>query len=387
MESVDCPLSPMRDREPEYRALLRGALLAYFRRHRRDFPWRRDRDPYRVLVSEIMLQQTRAASAIPYFERWLLRFPTIAALAEAGEEEVLKAWEGLGYYSRAANLHRAARDIVKRHGGRVPSDPDDLRALPGIGAYTAGAVASIAYGIPVGAVDGNARRVLSRLMDERSPTERALYRWATTLVDPTDPGSFNQALMELGSQICLPRNPRCEACPISNLCESKRSGTQEVTPQRRSRRAAPRLTMVCVGLVWRRGGRSVTLVRQRPSRGLLGGMWELPEREVRGPAAAAATAGQLARCLTDSPRWERVGHSAMSGPREDSLLRCGPPRRLRPVAHDFTHRRMTYIPFVVEVSEMGWLPGLEGRYRWASRDGARELPMGVAQLKILKQVI
>ncbi len=377
----------MKQLGPKHVALLRAALLAYFHRNRRDFPWRLDKDPYRVLVSEVMLQQTRAASVVPYFESWMKRFPTITALAEASEEDVLKAWEGLGYYSRAVRLHRAARQIVGDHGGRVPPDFEDLLALPGIGPYTAGAVASIAYGIPAGAVDGNARRVLARLMEEPRPSAPTLSRWAAALVDPTDPGSFNQALMEVGAQICRPKRPRCGACPISRFCATKRSGKQETIPLPRSRKPVPRVTMVCVGLVWRGGDCPLALVRRRPTGRLLGGMWELPELEVSGSAEVDVVAHELARRLTNPARPTRVRDSARSDHLENCRVGLGLPHRLEPVEHEFTHRRMTYVPFVFEVSEVGWLPDGEGPYRWASSDEARRLPMGGAQLKVLKQVI
>lgn len=362
-------------------APLRAALLEYFRRNARDLPWRSNRDPYRVLVSEMMLQQTRAASVPPYFERWMRRFPTIATLAQASEEEVLKAWEGLGYYSRALHLRRAAREIVRRHGGRVPSAPGALRMLPGVGPYTAGAVASIAYGLPVGAVDANARRVLSRLMDEPSPTARMLEEWAGVLVDPADPGSFNQALMELGSRICLPRSPRCGGCPVSSHCGARRSGTEEVIPARRPRGPVPELTMVCAGLVCRTADSPVALVRRRPTGGLLGGMWELPGEEVEVPAQAGRAASELAGRLVGAARPACVRRS-----REPGRVRIGPLEELRPVRHEFTHRRVTYAPFRFEVWEVEWLPDLPGPYRWVSAAHARDLPMGVAQIKLLTQL-
>lgn len=362
-------------------ASLRAALLAYYRRDARSFPWRSDTDPYRVLVSEVMLQQTRAAVVSPYFERWMQRFPTISVLADASEEEVLKAWEGLGYYSRALRLRRAAREIVRRHGGRVPAAADVLRTLPGIGPYTAGAVASIAYGSPVPAVDANARRVIARLMNEPEPPPRMLEEWAGALVDPADPGGFNQALMELGARICLPRSPRCGECPIPDHCRAREAGTQAAVPTRRPRAPLPEFTVACAGLVSREKESSLLLLRRRPALGLLGGMWEVPGKEFDDPAEAGPVASELAGRLVGAGRSDRADRPIRGIP-----VRIGPMQELRPVRHEFTHRRVTYLPFAFEVSAVDWLPDLPGPYRWVSRGRASDLPMGVAQRRLLKQL-
>ncbi|PZN08590.1 MAG: A/G-specific adenine glycosylase, partial [Bacillota bacterium] len=203
-------------------AEVRSRLLHWYDRCRRDLPWRRTRDPYAILVSEIMLQQTRVETALPYYRRFLERFPTVERLAAATEAEVLRAWQGLGYYGRARNLWRAARAIVQRHGGRVPAEWEALIALPGIGEYTAGAVLSIAFGQPVAAVDGNAERVLARLFGidddlSRAPGRRAVRERAAELVASPRPGDVNQAVMELGATICTPREPACGNCPVDSL--------------------------------------------------------------------------------------------------------------------------------------------------------------------------
>ena len=192
----------------------RRALLGHFDRSRRALPWRSERTPYRVMVSEFMLQQTRVETVIPYYERWLRRFPGWEALADAGEDEVLRAWTGLGYYRRARNLHRAARVVRERFGGELPKEPAALKRLPGVGEYTAGAVASIAFGRAVPAVDGNVRRVLCRILDVAAPTAGRLREEAARLVDPGRPGDFNEALMELGATVCTPRAPGCGGCPV-----------------------------------------------------------------------------------------------------------------------------------------------------------------------------
>lgn len=223
--------------DPDWIGALRAKLLAFYDEHRRDLPWRHDPDPYRVWVSEVMLQQTRADTVIPYYERWLRRFPTLDALATAEPDDVLKQWEGLGYYSRARNLQRAARFVRERHRGDVPSEPSALRELPGVGDYTAGAIASIAFGRAEPAVDGNARRVLSRLLDIADARPTGLNKVATALVPNERPGDFNQAVMELGATICTPRNPRCDECPIGELCRSRARGTQHLRPRIRRRAA------------------------------------------------------------------------------------------------------------------------------------------------------
>ncbi len=213
----------MREPSRKWTLALRRALLAFYDARRRDLPWRRDPDPYRVWVSEVMLQQTRVDAVVPYYERWLRRFPTLHALATAEPDEVLRAWEGLGYYARARNLHRAARVVRERHAGDVPSEPAALRELPGVGDYTAGAIASIAFGRREPAVDGNVRRVLARLLDVADPPPARLRAVAAALVPAERPGDFNQALMELGALVCTARVPRCADCPVRGVC---RTGTR-----------------------------------------------------------------------------------------------------------------------------------------------------------------
>lgn len=282
------------------RAALRRALLRWWDAGRRDMPWRApagQADPYRTWVSEVMLQQTRVATAIPYYQRFLARWPTLEALASAAEEEVLASWSGLGYYARGRNLLAAARMARERHGG-LPPDPADLGALPGFGPYTVGAVASIAFGVPLPALDGNAVRVLARLLAvEGDPRERParerIEAAARALVPPRRPGDWNQALMELGATLCLPRRPACARCPVAALCEAYGAGrTGEIPPPRR--RTAPRLMEMALARV-ERGGR-LLLVR-RPGRGLLGGLWELPGVEVPPGSGDAEAADHLRRAL------------------------------------------------------------------------------------------
>jgi A/G-specific adenine glycosylase len=236
-------------------------LLRWYRRHRRDLPWRRTHDPYKIWVSEIMLQQTRVEVVCDYYRRWLRAFPTIQSLARAPYSRVLKLWEGLGYYSRAKNLHRAA----KLTGGRVPDSVEELLKLPGIGRYTAGAIASIAFGERAPLVDGNVARVLARVFGLTGNGK--LWTLAEELLPEKNCGDFNQALMELGALVCVPANPRCDVCPLRPVCAT-RGDALPVRKRRRTRHVTQDVLFI------RRNG--AVLLRQRPASGLLAGMWELP---------------------------------------------------------------------------------------------------------------
>ena len=256
-------------------------LLNWYRANRRDLPWRRTRDPYAIWVSEIMLQQTRVAVVVPYWERWMARFPTAGALAAAELDEVLSAWSGLGYYGRARNLHRGAQEVVARHGGAVPGSAAELRALPGIGRYTAGAIASMAFDLPEPLVDGNVARVLARLFAieddvKASATARRLWQIAGSLVPAHAPGDFNQGLMELGATVCVPGPPRCEVCPLAARCQARAAGIEAALPRTppRPRDADKPLLAGTAAWVARRG--RLLLARRRPD-GLFGGLWELPQ--------------------------------------------------------------------------------------------------------------
>ena len=256
------------------RRAIRSRLLGWFDRHQRDLPWRRTRDPYRIWLAETMLQQTRVPVVVGYYQRFLRTFPTVRKLARARMDRVLRLWAGLGYYQRARNLHRAARAIVREHGGKFPRRLEAALALPGVGAYTARAVLSIAYQEPVAVVDGNVARVLVRLfrLEDTDPNDRAaLQPLADQLVDPRRPGDFNQALMELGSTVCLPRRPRCGECPLEKLCAARRAGVERQMGVRRQKRARPTVTLSV--LVTRSNGR-VLLARE--PRGYFSGLWHFP---------------------------------------------------------------------------------------------------------------
>ncbi len=248
----------------------RKKLLAWYAANGRDLPWRRTSDPYAIWVSEVMLQQTRVAAVIPYYERFLAKFPTVEALASATEQELLAAWAGLGYYSRARNLHAAAKQIA----GAFPRTYDEIRALPGVGDYTAAAVASIAFGLPHAAVDGNVARVLARVTAEAAAKKR-LQALAGELMDRRRPGEFNQALMELGATICVPRSPQCLLCPVAELCEARALGRQNEFPAVAARGTRMRVDRTV--FVVEKNGRLLLWQRAADDR-RLAGFWELPER-------------------------------------------------------------------------------------------------------------
>jgi A/G-specific adenine glycosylase len=311
---------------PADRRRVARRLLAWFRRRARDLPWRHNRDPYAIWVSEVMLQQTQVATVIPYFERFLHAFPTLAELAAAEEQQVLHLWEGMGYYRRARDLHRAARQLVSSYGGQVPDDPESFRALPGVGRYTAGAVLSQAFDRRLPILEANSQRVLSRLLglrgDVRSaPLRQRLWQAAEDLLPAREVGQFNQALMELGALVCTPRAPDCPACPLAEWCVARRQGTQEEIPTR----ADPPLPVEVKesAVVVRRGAR--VLLARRPLRGRWAGMWEFPH----GPLTAGESYEQAAARLVA----ELTGLEAEVG---DELLT---------VKHGVNHHRITLVGF------------------------------------------
>lgn len=276
---------PKRLQSPISPENLAKILLTWWDAGHADLPWRQSKDPYAIWVSEIMLQQTQITTVIPYYERWLNRFPTVQTLAEAPLDDVLKLWEGLGYYSRARNLHQAAQTVVADYHGRLPETAVDLMQLKGIGRYTAGAIASIAFDEPAPVLDGNVIRVFSRLTDLKddtthTSTKNKLWQLATELVPSNRPGDYNQALMELGQQICLPAKPMCLLCPLAEPCLARQRGTQLERPVRPPRKNTPHYDVVA-GIIWEKDAQmgdvnTKFLIAQRPLDGLLGGLWEFP---------------------------------------------------------------------------------------------------------------
>jgi A/G-specific adenine glycosylase len=345
---------------------LRERLLAWYDAAHRTLPWRAPPgapppDPYRVWLSEVMLQQTRVETVRSYYARWLERFPTLEALAAAPLDEVLKAWEGLGYYSRARNLHRAAREVAERYGGRVPDDPGAFRELPGVGRYTAGAVMSIAYGRPEPIVDGNVRRVLARLTDDPAPSDSALWRIAERLVPCERPGDLNQAVMELGATVCTPRRPRCDACPVREWCAAYAAGTQAERPLPKKAKPLPH-EHVATAVIEDDAGR--LLLAQRPLDARLGGLWEFP--------------GTVRR------RGEPTEAAAVRGVRKGLGLEITPGEAIGIVPHAFTHLKASYHAVrcrVIggELRVVGW----EGA-AWVAPEEIEASALPVAQQKIAR---
>lgn len=272
-----------------------GALLVWFEERQRDLPWRRTRDPYAIWVAEVMLQQTQVATVRPYYQRFLERFPTVQALAEAELDAVLALWQGLGYYARARNLHQAARIVVARYGGEIPADYKALRALPGVGEYTATALLSIAFGQDYAVLDGNVRRVLCRLLDyaegfTSARAQRALRAWGEALLPKGQAGAYNQAMMDLGATVCLPREPLCGECPLQPYCLARERGVERERPVPLRRGPHRERSFVAAYIV---RGERLLFVRRRP-KGLLGGLWELPNVE---PQPGEADQAALMRLL------------------------------------------------------------------------------------------
>ncbi|MGX6444683.1 A/G-specific adenine glycosylase [Neobacillus sp. K501] len=260
-------------------------LISWFKSEQRDLPWRKDQDPYKVWVSEIMLQQTRVDTVIPYFNRFIEWFPTIEDLANANDDKVLKAWEGLGYYSRVRNLHSAVKEVKEKYNGQVPNTPKEISELKGVGPYTAGAILSIAYGVPEPAVDGNVMRVLSRILsiweDIAKPSTRKVFEEAVRrLISHDEPSEFNQALMELGALICTPTSPSCLLCPVREHCQAFHEGVQTELPIKTKKNSQRKVELAAAILKNRNGE---ILIHKRPESGLLANLWEFPNVEIQHP--------------------------------------------------------------------------------------------------------
>jgi A/G-specific adenine glycosylase len=328
----------------------RKNLQSWFAQFQRDLPWRRDRDPYRIWLSEIMLQQTRVGTVIPYYERFLARFPTVKSLAVASQEEVLRLWSGLGYYSRARNLQNAAQQIVRKHAGAFPAATADALALPGIGNYTAAAILSIAYAKRLAVLDGNVARVLARLGaiqgDLRAGSRwQELQRIADTLLDPRGPGDWNQAMMELGATICTPRAPQCLLCPVNEFCEARKLGRVDSIPEKRKKRATEEITLAALVFVDAKGYTLLlppprTLPKSKMNANvatLLSRLWHFPTIEVHSNAAKELKA--------------HVEQEFLGGKRLVIELVA-----LKKARHGVTYRSITVLPFRSNVAKLPHLP-------------------------------
>jgi A/G-specific adenine glycosylase len=340
-------------------------ILVWYSRHRRDLPWRRTRDPYRIWVSEIMLQQTRVDTVIPYYRRFLSRFPSIASLAQAPADEVLKVWENLGYYSRARNLHEAAKEMVARWKGTLPDNLDDLRRLPGIGPYTAAAILSFAHNRRIATLDGNVRRVICRLFSILEPTHlpstlKRISEIASEIVPLRASSSFNQGLMDLGASICTPTKPSCPACPLKRRCLALRAGIEDTLPSIKKRNPLPHKDMTA-GIIRDVHGR--LLMVQRPMKGLLGGLWKFPGGEKK-------------------PK-ESLEENLRRSLREDLGIRIKVRKPVISVKHTYTHFRMTLHAFECRAAGRGPDARVGQNWEWIGPSDFERLAFSKADRKII----
>lgn len=346
---------------------IQNILLGWYKKNARDLPWRKTSDPYAIWISEVMLQQTRVETVIPYYQRWLAAFPTIRTLAEADEDQVLKYWEGLGYYRRARNLGAAARILEDHFGGQLPAEKKALLSLPGIGPYTAGAVLSIAFNKPVPVLDGNLKRVFSRLFNISTPlqdanTTKQLWGIAETLLPESNPGDFNQALMELGALVCLPRNPRCPECPLSADCQAKLLSLQKELPVRKEKRPLPHL-QVTAAVIPQDGA---VLLAKRPPGGLLGGLWEFPGGKQEKDETLQAT---LAREIMEELNLEvEIGS------------------RLGKFQHAYTHYKVTLHAYHCQLISDDLQLNYHTEYDWVPLRELDSYPMGKIDRQIANRL-
>lgn len=353
---------------------LRSQLLAWYAAKARDLPWRRTSDPYAILVSEVMLQQTRVETAGGYYGPFLERFPNVDALAAAPMDQVLKAWEGLGYYRRAHALHAAAIRIVACHGGQIPSTAADLRKLPGVGPYTAAAVASIAFGHDEPILDGNAIRVIARLFAvsgriDRAATRRQLRSTAANLVPPGQAGDFNQAVMDLGSQVCTPAKPDCGSCPVSDLCAAHATGYETDYPVRAARKAIPHRDIVAA-IIWDGmpyAPKAQILISKRQTSDMLGGLWEFPGGHVE--------------------RSETMEEAVIRELREELAIEVSDVSPFMTVKHAYTHFRMTLHVFhcVHTAGDPQALASSE--WTWTAIERLERFAFPTADRKIIQRLI
>jgi len=343
----------------------RNHLVDWFLSEKRDLPWRENKDPYRIWVSEIMLQQTRVDTVIPYYNQFMQQFPTLSDLANSEEEKVLKAWEGLGYYSRARNLQTAVKEVQENYKGKVPSTIEEISKLKGVGPYTAGAILSIAYGVPEPAVDGNVMRVFSRILtisdDIGVPKNRKIFEKAVkALISHDNPSAFNQGLMELGALICTPTNPACLLCPVREECLAFEKGLVNELPIK-SKKKKPKPLQLVVGVIQNQEGKF--LIQQRPENGLLANMWEFPTAEV----------------LSDTVQKNEILSFFLD---EKYDLRHGKLNYLFSVDHIFSHLIWKMDVFFGETTS-----NVESETsRFVTLEECKELPFPVVHQKIYQQI-
>lgn len=345
---------------------LRRSLLVWYERAGRDLPWRHSRDPYEIWVSEIMLQQTQVNTVLPYYQRWLERFPTVEILAAADQQSVLKAWEGLGYYARARNLHKAAQGVVRDYGGNFPRNLEDIQKLPGIGRTTAGGILSATDNLPVSILDGNVKRVLSRLIALRVPPKNAiasLWQLSDALIDPVQPREFNQAIMDLGATLCRRRQPDCESCPWQRACLAYNKGIQFQLPMTEKASPLPH-KRIAVAVI--RNDQGEILIDRRLEEGLLGGLWEFPGGKIEADETVEA-------CI-QREILEEIG------------LEIAVEEHLITLDHAYTHFRVTLtahfcrylggVPQAIECQEV----------RWVKVDELEQFPFPKANSQIIEAI-
>ncbi|MGD0168962.1 MAG: A/G-specific adenine glycosylase [Smithella sp.] len=344
-------------------------LLAWYRRNQRALPWRETRDPYRIWISEIMLQQTQVDTATPYYHRFLKAFPTVSSLARAPLQDVLKTWENLGYYSRARNIHVAARMIVDKFGGQIPDNLEGIKTLPGIGQYTAGAILSIAYGQAHPAVDGNVRRILCRLFAIAKPMnntreQKQLQKLAASLIPIKHPGDFNQAMMDLGAMICRAKNPDCSRCPVACNCQARLHDLQNVLPITRKIPAIPH-RLAAAAVIHNSEGK--LLVVQRPTSGLLASLWKLPGGFIKDVESMESS----------------LKHSV----KEELGISIRPGRQLASVNHTYTHFRITLQAYKCDLPKGILKPVGCQDWRWLSLTDLKKLPLSKIDRMIFAAIL
>lgn len=336
---------------------IRRRLLSWYETHKRDLPWRRTSDPYAIWISETMLQQTQVATVLPYYDRFMKAFPNVKGLDRAPLAKVLALWSGLGYYRRAENLKKTARVLAARHRGQLPNDYDNLRTLPGIGEYTAGALVSIAFGKPYPAIDGNARRVLARLFLVSG--EKMLRDGARRLLSKSRPGQFNQSLMELGSVLCTPKNPRCAECPVEIFCATQRNGHRQRNRMSRKRRQTH--AVIWPLAIVRRHGK--LLLRRRPGNGILAGLWELPGGEKADRRTVQTVLeGHLPELTSVAAKALRIGE----------------------IGHGITNRRIRAPVFLIELAATPKARFEGTRWRWVAPAAMDRYPTSSMTRKALR---
>ena len=343
-------------------------LIRWYNQHHRQLPWRETKDPYHIWVSEVMLQQTQVKTVLPFYQRFLERFSRLKTLAEADLQDVLKIWEGLGYYARARNLHQGAKMVIQEHGGFVPDNMKELRMIPGVGEYIASAVLSIAFGQAHAVVDGNVKRVLARLFQIETPVnksgaDKAFKKVAAKILDEREPGVFNQAVMELGATLCKPKNPECAICPLESFCIAHRSGNVDAYPKRVKMKSVPEY-MIVAGIVHKN---SRVLITRRKPKGLLGGLWEFPGGKILSGEKAEAA------CIREI--------------KEEVNLVVEVDRHLTRVKHAYTHFRIVMDIFICRfVSGRVRLNGPTD-YRWLKLHELDQYPFPRANRKFIPLLI